>query len=227
MSQARDPAIVAPLEDGEPVAAMEYVLDEIDSGVPEERYDPERELRISYPAADDTIDFRDRYDDPGYLPIDSDSLHRSYGIKALAGDPDIHGRNIQVTADGRTYPHDFEAAGQYGLERMYSQIRDRLTGKSMFDPSLVTATQMRFGIGLDGRVSPGGLRDAIDALSDEIDRSALIAAYEDDERIRFDAKNIDDPETPAEQIISNIETAKQDEYMGTIEDLYDSIRTTI
>lgn len=227
MDQYTDAAWIAPLEDGESVAAVEYLLEEAETETPDEFYDDDRAIRVSYGVQDNTIDLRDCYHQRGHLPIDGDSLEESYAVKALAGDPDVHGRNIQVTDDGASYPHDFEAAGTVSLESMYHRITGMITGKSLLGPSFMTTTQLRLGIGLEGRLSPGGFRDKLDQIAGSIDRDHLNEAYQDDERIEFDPANIDDPDTPAEQIMANLEAAENRSYTNKVDDLYDTVRNTL
>lgn len=227
MDLYRDAARIEPVDDGGPVAAVEYLLDAINEPMPDEFYDDENGLRVSYAIEEQTVDLEDCYPHGEYLPIDSESLHTSYAFKTLAGDPDLHGRNIQICDDGSTYPHDFALAGKYDLQTLYNQLKKSITGKAILNPSFMTLTPMQFGLGIDGRLSPHGLRQKLNSMADEIDQDSLMAAYEDDDRITFDPDKVDDPETSAEQIVANLQEAQERSYTNIIEDLYDTVRQAV
>lgn len=225
--QEHPDAYVAPVEDPEPVAAAEHLLDQVDALVPDELYDEELDVRVSEYLEDDTCDLDDVIaGDRSRLPLDGESLLDSYAVKAVLGDTDVHGGNLQVTTDGEVYPHDFEMAAWTDLDGAYESVRSVVEMQQVFSASFDTTAMLRMGKGIEGpKLSPTGLRDHIYRVADSVDQEELAEAYRADDRVTFrDDLDAVEEYAPAERIFLNVGEAQDREYGRFAERLYDRVR---
>lgn len=203
----------------EPLAAAEYLLEEIDLETPQVFYDTLSEVKVSTEVGHDPEDSTLLEEQDDRAPFDKRSYIDSHAAKALLGDFDVHSGNIQVTADGHFYPIDVEATGKKPVE----YIHDNLDVNALNRYSVVERVEdANFG-----QEEPPQMEEfttAIEEMADRIDLDRLEQRYREDNRITYDRAPIDedgpvmdnhegrqlyiDELSPAETVVRNIETVR-------------------
>lgn len=214
----------------EQLTATSYLLDAVAAETPVEYADAVADMRVSFERGHDPRDIRDRSVFDEYGPGDRDALLDSYAVKALLGDIDIHGGNIQMTADGGFYPVDFEMAGENDIGDVYDTVRMEFWLMRMEEARSVVDPGTETGLELDQDLGLGALRDRITVQADSIDLDGLIDSYMEDDRLTYRPELVEDEATahaPAEQIVANIRDARTGDYYGPIAGMVDRLRRMV